>query len=64
MQHIVTYHIRKRDDRKNIADLNAAEYKRYLVNLSFWEKLVKRWDASIDLHFAKLGKGLALLEFK
>jgi hypothetical protein len=64
MRHMVTYFIRNNDERKLDANDFALDSKTYLMNLSLWEKLIKPWDASIDLHFAKLGKGLALLEFK
>jgi hypothetical protein len=64
MFHMITHFNRENDKRKKIAEEYALEYKEYLVNLSLWEKLVKGRNASIPLHFAKLGKELALTEFK
>ncbi len=64
MTHMVTHYISKKDDRKELADDYSIEYKTHLVDLLLWEKLIKRWNATIPLHFAKLGKNLALLEFK
>ncbi len=64
MTHMVTYYIAKNDPRSEFANDCSIEYRRYLVTNLLWEKLIKRWDATIPLHFAKLGKKLALLEFK
>ncbi len=64
MAHMITYYIAKDDLRKETAYYYSVEYKKNLVANLLWEKLIKRWNATIPLHFAKLGKGLALLEFK
>ena len=61
---MVTYYIRMNDDRQTIADENATNYRKYLMDLCLWEQLIERWYATIDLHFAKLGRGHAFLEFK
>lgn len=64
MTYMITYYVSKGDSRKIPAYEYALECKKHLMQLSLWEKFAKRWDASIDLHFAKLGKSLALLHFK
>jgi hypothetical protein len=64
MEHLVTYYLRENDDLRETAQEYAEEYHKYLVNNLLWEKLIKGRDVTIPLAFAKLGKGLALEEFK
>ncbi len=64
MTHMVTYYIANNDEQKETAYNYSVEFKDYLVTNLLWEKLIKRRDATIPLHFAKLGKDLALLDFK
>ena len=64
MEHMVTHFILNADERKQEAQEFSADYKNHLIDFSLWEKLIKGRDATIPLHFAKLGKDLALLEFK
>ncbi len=64
MEHMVTHYILIKDERKQEAQQFALDYREYLVDFALWEKLLKGRHATIPLHFAKLGKALALLEFK
>ncbi len=63
MNHMLTYWIRERDPRVDTSATFAETYESHLVDNLLWEKLLQRWNVSIPLQFAKLGKRFALLEF-
>ncbi len=63
MNHIITYWIREKDPRFNTSVFITESYEKQLIKSLLWEKLLQRWNVSIPLQFAKLGKRFALLEF-